>query len=185
MMIFKNQTFFISDPVVNIEPTELELAEIAILAAETALTYDIKPRVAMLSFSTFGSTRHPLAAKVRKAVELVRIRAPWIPVEGELQADIAVVPELLDTLYPFHQLGGPANVLVFPDLTSANVTYKLLSRLGGSVAIGPILKGMNRPVYLLQNSSDVNDIVNMTALAVSDAQDVLFKSRAHHSSVIV
>jgi malate dehydrogenase (oxaloacetate-decarboxylating)(NADP+) len=187
MMIFKNQTIFISDPVINIEPSEFELAEIAILAAETALSYDIKPRVAMLSFSTFGSTKHPLTSKVRKAVDLVRIKAPWIPVEGELQADIAVVPELLDTLYPFHQLGGAANVLVFPDLTSANIAYKLLSRLGGAAAIGPILKGMNQPVYLLQNSSDVNDIVNMTALAVTDAQDLLRNKHeeAHHASPVV
>ena len=170
MMIFKNQTYFIADPVINIEPSDTELAEIAILAAETASSFDIEPRVAMLSFSSFGSTKHPLTEKVRRAMELVRFKAPWIPIEGELQGDVAVVPDLLDTLYPFHQLGGPANVLVFPDLTSANLAYKLLAKLGGAVAIGPILKGMSKPVYLLQNSSDVSDIVNMTALAVMDVQ---------------
>jgi malate dehydrogenase (oxaloacetate-decarboxylating)(NADP+) len=170
MMIFKNQTYFIADPVINIEPSDVELAEIAILAAETAASFDMEPRVAMLSFSSFGSTKHPLAEKVRRAMEIVRIKAPSIRIEGELQGDIAVVPELLDSLYPFHQLGGPANVLVFPDLTSANLAYKLLAKLGGAVAIGPILKGMSKPVYLLQNSSDVNDIVNMTALAVMDVQ---------------
>ena len=171
MMIFKNQTYFIADPVINIEPSEIELAEIAILAAETASSFDMEPRVAMLSFSSFGSTKHPLTEKVRRAMELVRFKAPWIPIEGELQGDVAVVPDLLDTLYPFHQLGGPANVLVFPDLTSANLAYKLLAKLGGAVAIGPILKGMSKPVYLLQNSSDVSDIVNMTALAVMDVQN--------------
>ncbi len=171
MMIFKNQTYFIADPVINIDPSDVELAEIAILAAETAASFDIEPRVAMLSFSSFGSTKHPFTEKVRRAMEIVRLKAPWIPIEGELQGDIAVVPELLDKLYPFHQLGGAANVLVFPDLTSANLAYKLLAKLGGAVAIGPILKGMSKPVYLLQNSSDVNDIVNMTALAVMDVQE--------------
>lgn len=170
MMVFKNQTLFIADPVINIEPSDIELAEIALLAAETATSFDFEPRVAMLSFSSFGSTKHPLSEKVRRAVELIRLKAPWIKVEGEIQADVAVVPELLDRLYPFHRLGGAPNVLVFPDLTSANVAYKLLAKLGGAVAIGPILKGMTKPVYLLQNSSDVNDIVNMTALAVLEVQ---------------
>jgi malate dehydrogenase (oxaloacetate-decarboxylating)(NADP+) len=88
-----------------------------------------------------------------------------------MQADMAVVPELLNELYPFNELRGAANVLIFPDLTSANVAYKLLARLGGAVAIGPLLTGMNRPVYLLQMSSDVTDIVNMTAMAVLEAQE--------------
>jgi malate dehydrogenase (oxaloacetate-decarboxylating)(NADP+) len=125
----------------------------------------------MLSFSNFGSTKHPLAEKVQRAVEIVRAKAPGLPVEGEMQADIAVVPELLNRLYPFNALKDGANVLVFPDLTSANVAYKLLARLGGAVAIGPLLTGMNKPVYLLQISSDVTDIVNMTALAVMEAQE--------------
>ena len=171
MMIFKNQTYFIADPTINIEPSAEELAEIALLAAQTARHYDIEPRVAMLSFSNFGSTKHPLAEKVQKAVEIVRSKAPGLRVEGEMQADIAVVPELLNRLYPFSELKDGANVLVFPDLTSANVAYKLLARLGGAVAIGPLLTGMNKPVYLLQISSDVNDIVNMTALAVLEAQE--------------
>jgi malate dehydrogenase (oxaloacetate-decarboxylating)(NADP+) len=171
MMIFKNQTYFIADPTINIEPSAEELADIALLSAQTARHYDIEPRVAMLSFSNFGSTKHPLAEKVQKAVEIVRAKAPGLPVEGEMQADIAVVPELLNRLYPFNALKDGANVLVFPDLTSANVAYKLLARLGGAVAIGPLLTGMNKPVYLLQISSDVTDIVNMTALAVMEAQE--------------
>jgi malate dehydrogenase (oxaloacetate-decarboxylating)(NADP+) len=171
MMIFKNQTYFIADPTINIDPSAEELAEIALLSAQTARHYDIEPRVAMLSFSNFGSTKHPLAEKVQKAVEIVREKAPGLPVEGEMQADIAVVPELLNRLYPFNTLQDGANVLVFPDLTSANVAYKLLARLGGAAAIGPLLTGMNKPVYLLQISSDVNDIVNMTAMAVMEAQE--------------
>jgi malate dehydrogenase (oxaloacetate-decarboxylating)(NADP+) len=171
MMIFKNQTYFIADPTINIDPSAEELAEIALLSAQTARHYDIEPRVAMLSFSNFGSTKHPLAEKVQKAVEIVREKAPGLPVEGEMQADIAVVPELLNRLYPFNTLQDGANVLVFPDLTSANVAYKLLARLGGAAAIGPLLTGMNKPVYLLQISSDVTDIVNMTAMAVMEAQE--------------
>jgi malate dehydrogenase (oxaloacetate-decarboxylating)(NADP+) len=171
MMIFKNQTYFIADPTINIDPSAEELADIALLSAQTARHYDVEPRVAMLSFSNFGSTKHPLAEKVQRAVEIVRAKAPSLPVEGEMQADIAVVPELLNRLYPFNALKDGANVLVFPDLTSANVAYKLLARLGGAVAIGPLLTGMNKPVYLLQISSDVTDIVNMTALAVMEAQE--------------
>jgi malate dehydrogenase (oxaloacetate-decarboxylating)(NADP+) len=171
MMIFKNQTYFIADPTINIDPSAEELADIALLSAQTARHYDVEPRVAMLSFSNFGSTKHPLADKVQRAVEIVRAKAPGLPVEGEMQADIAVVPELLNRLYPFNALKDGANVLVFPDLTSANVAYKLLARLGGAVAIGPLLTGMNKPVYLLQISSDVTDIVNMTALAVMEAQE--------------
>lgn len=170
MMIFKNQTYFISDPVINIEPDVEQLAEIAILAAQTAVSYEVEPRVAMLSFSNFGSTKHPLTNNVRQAVDLVRKKAPWIPIEGEMQGDVAVVPELLNSLYPFNELKAAANVLVFPDLTSANTAYKLLARLGGATAIGPLIQGLSKPVYLLQPSSDVNDIVNMTALAVNEAQ---------------
>lgn len=170
MMIFKNHTIFIADPIIHIDPTSEDLAEIAILAAEYARSFDVDPLVAMLSFSTFGSTPHPLADKVRKAVDIVRRKAPWIPIEGEMSADVAVVPELLNTLYPFNELQGAANVLVFPDLTSANTAFKLLARLGGATAIGPLLIGMRKPVYLLQNTSDVNDVVNMTAMAVMEAQ---------------
>jgi malate dehydrogenase (oxaloacetate-decarboxylating)(NADP+) len=171
MMIFKNETIFIADPTINIEPTAEELAEIALLAAQTARHYDLEPRVAMLSFSNFGSTKHPLTEKVQKAVSILRSKAPGLRVEGEMQADIAVVPELLNELYPFNELKDSANVLVFPDLTSANVAYKLLARLGGAVAIGPLLTGMRKPVYLLQMSSDVTDVVNMTAMAVMEAQE--------------
>jgi len=172
MMVFKTQTFFFADATINIEPTSEELAEIAILAAEKARSYNVEPRVAMLSFSTFGSTKHPLAEKVRAAVELVRRKAPGLKIEGELQADVAVVPELLNELYEFNELKDCANVLVFPDLTSANIAYKLLSRLGGAVAIGPLLTGMRKPVYLLQVGADVNDVVNMTAMAVMEANDM-------------
>jgi malate dehydrogenase (oxaloacetate-decarboxylating)(NADP+) len=170
MMIFKNQTIFIADATVNIEPSAEDLAEITILAAEKVKEFDVEPRIALLSFSNFGSTTHPLAAKVRKAVELVRMRAPRLVIDGEMQADTAVTPDILKELYPFSAIKEGANVLICPDLTSANIAYKLLARLGGAVAIGPILLGIRKPVYLLVPGSEVDDIVNMTAIAVYEAQ---------------
>jgi malate dehydrogenase (oxaloacetate-decarboxylating)(NADP+) len=170
MMIFKNQTIFIADATVNIEPTAEDLAEITILAAEKVKEFDVEPRVALLSFSNFGSVNHPLAAKVRKAAELVRLRAPRLVFDGEMQADTAVTPDILKEHYPFSAIKEGANVLICPDLTSANIAYKLLARLGGAVAIGPILLGIRKPVYLLVPGSEVDDIVNMTAIAVYQAQ---------------
>jgi len=170
MLVFKNQTIFVADATVNIEPTAEDLAEIALLAAEKVRQLDIEPSVAMLSFSNFGGTKHPLTDKVRHATELVKKRAPGLMIDGEMQADTAIVPEIISELYPFSSLKTPANTLICPDLTSANIAYKLLARLGGAVAIGPILMGIRRPVYLLIPGSDVSDIVNITAMAVFEAQ---------------
>jgi malate dehydrogenase (oxaloacetate-decarboxylating)(NADP+) len=154
---------------VNVDPDAETLAEIAISAADFARTLDIEPKVAMLSFSNFGSSPHPLSDKVRDAVQIVRQRRPDLAVDGEMQADTAIVPELVEKRYPFSQVKD-ANVLVFPNLTSANVAYKLLSRLGGAETIGPILLGIGAPVHVLQAGDDVEDIVAMTAVAVMDAQ---------------
>jgi malate dehydrogenase (oxaloacetate-decarboxylating)(NADP+) len=170
MMIFKNQTVFIADATVNIDPTAEDLAEIAILTAEKVKQFNMEPRIAMLSFSNFGSTDHPLATKVRDAVKLVKQRAPHLVVDGEMQADTALMPEMLSEIYPFSPLLEGANVLICPDLTSANIAYKLLKCLGGAVAIGPILMGIKKPVYLLVPGNDVNDIVNITAMAVFESQ---------------
>ncbi len=170
MMVFKNQTLFIADATVNIEPTAEELAEIAILTAERVRQFDIEPHIAMLSFSNFGSTRHPLSEKVQRATALVKKADPDLTIDGEMQADVAVMPEILNDLYPFNSLRTRANVLIFPDLTSANIAYKLLARIGGATAIGPILLGIRKPVYLLVPATDVSDIVNMTAMAVYEAQ---------------
>jgi len=128
----------------------------------------MEPRVALLSFSNFGSTRHPLAEKVRRAVGLVQARCPDLPVDGEMQADTAVVPEIIDQRFPFSRVRD-ANVLVFPSLDAANVSYKLLARLGGAETIGPILLGMGAPVHVLQAGDDVRDIVDIAAVAVMDA----------------
>jgi len=163
--------YFLADATVNIEPSAEDLAEIAICTAETARRFGQEPRVAMLSFSNFGSTRHPLAEKVARAVALVRERAPGLMVDGEMQADTAVVPEIIEQDYPFSMLKSGANVLIFPNLESGNIAYKLLARIGGAEAIGPILMGLSKPVHVLQRGAEVNDIVNMAAIAVVDAQE--------------
>jgi malate dehydrogenase (oxaloacetate-decarboxylating)(NADP+) len=170
MMIFKNEIIFIADATVNIEPTAEQLAQIAMLTAEKVRQYDVEPRIAMLSFSNFGSTHHPLTDKVKSAVEIVKKKLPSLIIDGEMQADTAVVPDIVNEIYPFSTLKGGANVLICPDLTSANIAYKLLARLGGATAVGPILMGIRKPVYLLIPGNDVTDIVNITAMAVQDAQ---------------
>jgi malate dehydrogenase (oxaloacetate-decarboxylating)(NADP+) len=145
------------------------LAEIAILASDAACNFDIDPRVAMLSFSNFGSTPHPFSEKVCRAVELVRTKRPNLPIDGEMQADTAVVTKILEERYPFARVRAP-NVLVFPNLESANIAYKLVHRLGDAETIGPILLGMGKPIHVLQQGDEVKDIVNMAAIAVVDAQ---------------
>jgi malate dehydrogenase (oxaloacetate-decarboxylating)(NADP+) len=170
MMILKQRIFFFADTTVNIEPTAQDLADIAIMTAKVARRFQIEPRIAMLSFSNFGSVKHPFVTKVQEAARIVKQRAPELMVDGEMQADTAVVPELIEEQYPFSSLKGGANVLIFPDLQSANIAYKLVQKIGGAEAIGPILVGMKRPVHVLHNGCDVNDIVNMTAIAVVDAQ---------------
>jgi malate dehydrogenase (oxaloacetate-decarboxylating)(NADP+) len=170
MMVFKNDVLFFADTTVNIEPDAEQLAEIAIMAADAAKNFDIEPRIAMLSFSNFGSVRHPLANKVAAATRIVKKRRPDLEIDGEMQADTAVVTGILQTTYDFCDLKGKANVLIFPSLESGNIAYKLMNRLGGAEAIGPILMGLNNSIHVLQRNCDVNDIVNMTAIAVLDAQ---------------
>jgi malate dehydrogenase (oxaloacetate-decarboxylating)(NADP+) len=170
MMVFKKEVVFCADTTVTIEPTAEELAETAILAAKKARDFDVEPRVAMLSFSNFGSVEHPLTIKVRRATELVKEAAPDLIVDGEMQANVALDPEITEKQFPFSSLKGDANVLIFPDLQSGNISYKLLYKLGGAEAVGPILMGMNKPVHILQRGDSVADIVNMAAIAVVDAQ---------------
>ncbi len=169
MMVLEKDVMFFADTTVNITPDSETLAETAILAARFAQRLGIEPRVAMVSFSNFGSTRHSEAEKVARATEIVKARSPELVVDGEMQADTAVVPEILRARYPFSRLQERATVLVFPDLNAANAAYKLLARLGGATAIGPILLGMKKPVHILQRGADVRDIVNLTAIAVVDA----------------
>jgi malate dehydrogenase (oxaloacetate-decarboxylating)(NADP+) len=170
MLVFDKHVIFCGDTTVNIDPTAEQLAQIAYSAGRIVRTLGITPRIAMLSFSNFGSVRHPEAEKVAKAVQLLRQRDPSFVVDGEMQADTALDQSLLRAGYPFSLLNDNANVLIFPNLSAGNIAYKLLNHLGGATAIGPILVGMNRPVHVLERGADVQDIVNMAAVAVMDAQ---------------
>ncbi len=169
LMLVNDRIFIFTDATVIVDPTAEQLAAIAMNAADFAKTFDMEPRVAMLSFSNFGSVAHEKAAKVQRATQIVKERRPDLQIDGEMQADVAVVPDLMHQHYPFSQVED-ANVLVFPDLASANAAYKLLNRLGGAEAIGPILVGMNKPVHVLETGADVRDIVNVATLATVDAQ---------------
>jgi malate dehydrogenase (oxaloacetate-decarboxylating)(NADP+) len=182
ILILKDRLFFFADTTVNIDPDAETLAEIALLTAEFARRFDVEPRVAMLSFSNFGSNAHPSARKVRRAVEIVRARAPELAIDGEMQADTAVVAAVLQESYPWSRLDGPANVLIFPELNSANTAYKLIWRLAGAEAIGPVLLGMARPVHVLQRGVEVSDIVNMAAICVVDAQEYEARERGDPSA---
>jgi malate dehydrogenase (oxaloacetate-decarboxylating)(NADP+) len=152
-------------------PDAETLAEIAVEAAGFVRSLGLEPRVAMLSFSDFGSARHPQSDKVRLATRLVKERAPRLTVDGEMQVETALLPDLRAKAYPFSSLGGMANVLIFPDLNATNIAYKLLARLGGAEAIGPVLLGTDRAVHVLQRGSTTADILNLTAIAVVDAQE--------------
>ncbi len=177
LMISKSHTLFFADPTVNITPSSSDLAEIAILAAEMARFFDVIPRVAMISFSNFGDTRHPDAERSRQAVLMAREKAPDLIIDGEMQADTAVVAEILEKEYPFNRLGGPANVLVFPELAAANVAYKLLDRLGGAKAVGPLLMGISKPFNVLHRATDMENVVNVIAITVAQAQDMEIKKQ--------
>ena len=168
LMIVDDRVYLFTDATVNIDPTAEDLSEIACLAADFAKRLELDPRVAFLSFSNFGSTPHPHSDKVRRAVELTKARRPDLVVDGEMQADTAVMADIVDKRYPFSTVKD-ANVLVFPSLESANIAYKLLDRLGNAKAIGPILLGMGAPVHVLQTGDDVNTIVQIAAVAVMDA----------------
>ncbi len=169
-MIQKDKVYMFADTTVNIDPTAEELAEIAICSAKVARRFNIEPRIAMLSYSNFGSAPYPGSAKVAKATELVKQRAPELMVDGEMQADTALMPDFLKRHFPFSSLTESANVFVFPDLDSANISYKLMQRIGGLMAVGPILMGLSRPVHVLHRTVEVNEIVDMAAIAVVDAQ---------------
>jgi malate dehydrogenase (oxaloacetate-decarboxylating)(NADP+) len=168
----QRKLYFFADCTVNIDPSAEDLAEIAWCAAETARRFDVEPRVAFLSYSNFGSSRHTSSEKVRRAVGLLKQRAPDLVADGEMQADTAVLPERVEATYPFSTLRGGANVLVFPNLDAGNIAYKLLGALGGAQILGPILMGPSRPVHVLQRDASVSDVVNLAALAAVEAGEL-------------
>ncbi|SEW27676.1 NADP-dependent malic enzyme [Halobacterium jilantaiense] len=171
MLTFKNQVIFVADATVNQNPDEEVLAEVARHTADLARRFNVDPRVAMLSYSNFGSVDNEGTRKPREAARLLREdESADFPVDGEMQADTAVVEDILEGTYGFSELDGPANVLIFPNLEAGNIGYKLLQRLGGADAIGPMLVGMDKPVHVLQRGDEVKDIVNLAAVAAADAQ---------------
>ena len=172
LLMFKNRMVLLADTTVTIDPDSETLAEIAEQTAETAKRFNITPKIAMISFSNFGSTKSPETEKVREAVRILKERRPDLIVDGEMQADTAVTKEIAAADYPWSAIQGDANVLVFPNLDAANAAYKLLWRIGGAEVIGPILQGLARPVHVLQRGVDVNDIVNMAVIGVLDAQEL-------------
>ncbi|OFV82643.1 MAG: malic enzyme [Acidobacteria bacterium RBG_13_68_16] len=173
LLLLEDRMIFIADTTVTLDPTAEELAEIAYLAADVARNYfEVEPKIAMLSYSNFGSNADKNTAKVRKAVEIARERWPDLTIDGEMQADTAVEPSISEETYPFSAIQGDANVLICPDLDSANIAYKLVWRLGKVEVIGPILAGVNAAVHVLQRGVEVTDIVNMTAMCVLKAQNM-------------
>jgi malate dehydrogenase (oxaloacetate-decarboxylating)(NADP+) len=171
VLIFKTGLYFLADTTVNIDPSAEALAEIAMLTARLARRFEVEPRVAILSFSNFGSVDDAHPRKAARAVEILHQLEPSLMVDGVMQAQTALDPDFRQEAFPFSVLQGRANVLVFPDLQSGNLAYQLLTQLGGAEAVGPILTGMRRPVHVLQAGFDVEDVVNMTAIAALDAQE--------------
>jgi malate dehydrogenase (oxaloacetate-decarboxylating)(NADP+) len=165
LVVFRKRVMFFADATVNIEPDARALSEIAVLAGKTVRAlFDTEPRIAMLSFSNFGSVDHPLARRVADAVRLAREADPTLVIDGEMQADTALVRGIVETAFPFSKIKGDANVLIFPDLQSGNIAYKLAQRLAEAEVIGPILMGMRRPVNVVNHWSSVSEIVNIAAL---------------------
>ncbi|NNK58329.1 MAG: NADP-dependent malic enzyme [Desulfofustis sp.] len=170
MMVFKNRTLFFADTAVNIDPTDQQLADIAVSVAQFVKEFDITPKVAMLSYSNFGSSDTPGAAKVVRATTLIKEMAPDLEVEGEMQANLAFNTELREELFPFSTLKGEPNILIFPDLNAANIAYKLFMRLAEVDTIGPILVGLNKSAHIIERGSNPDNILNLTTLAALKAR---------------
>ena len=169
-IIARRKLYFFADTTVNIQPSADELAEIAILASGVAREFGFEPKVAMLSFSSFGSAKAPVVDAVKDAVKILAKRAPDLVVDGEMQLEVAVDPDIAREHFPFSRIQGDANVLVFPDLQSGNLGYKLMQRLGGAETIGPILTGLAKPIHIVAPTSDDNEIIHIASIAVVEAQ---------------
>lgn len=166
LMVFPDRTLFLADTAINREIDSETMADIAILAAETAKNFNIDPRVAMLGYSNFGENPDKVNKVVAKAVKLVHERMPSLVIDGEMMADAALDPEICAEKFPHSAIQGNANVLIFPDLASGNIAYKLLQKVGGGEAIGPVIMGLKKPVNILNYHSTCTDIVNLTAITV-------------------
>jgi malate dehydrogenase (oxaloacetate-decarboxylating)(NADP+) len=171
MLITKKGPFFFADTTVNINPGVDELVDIAILTAAQVRSFNIEPRLAMVSYSNFGASKDNSPETVRKAVEILHKNHPEIIVDGEMQANFALNTELRNRLFPFSKLNNvEVNTLIFPDLNSGNIAYKMMQQIGVADVIGPILLGIRKPVHIIQRESSVKEIIDMTAIAVIDAQ---------------
>ncbi len=170
MMVLQNSVKFFGDTVFNIDPTPAQLADIAVQMADAVAGFGVTPRVAMISYSNFGSVRHGDVDRIQRALAIARARRPELELDGEMQPEIALDEERRREAFPFSTLSRNANVLVFGNLAAGNAAYQTLECLGGAAAVGPILLGVSKPVSLLQNESTVDDIVNMTAYTVTRAQ---------------
>ncbi len=173
IMLTKKGPFFFADTTINADPSATDLVDITLLTAAAVQKFNVRPRIAMLSFSNFGSSRYASAGKVKEAVKILHEKHPDLVVDGEMQANFALNPTLLKDNFPFCELAnGAANTLIFPNLESGNIAYKLLQEIGGAEAIGPVLLGMKKPVHILQLGSSVREIVNMVTIAAVDAQSL-------------
>ena len=169
-LLLPGRQVFLVDTHINYDPTAVQLAEITVMAAEEMMRFGLKPKAALLSHSSFGSSNQPSALKMRDTLDLLRQRAPWLEVDGEMHGDIALDGAARDLIMPHSTLSGDANLLVLPNIDAANISYNLLkTAAGGNIAIGPVLLGAAKPVHILTASTTVRRIVNMTALTVADA----------------
>jgi malate dehydrogenase (oxaloacetate-decarboxylating)(NADP+) len=172
IMITDRGPMFLADTSINIDPNAEEIAEIALMTANVAMTFGFDPVMALLSYANFGSSSHPHAIKVREALRILHNSNPELVADGEIQIDFALNKELHQSQFPFSKLAGKkVNTLIFPNLEAANITYKLLKELNGSDSIGPIMVGLSKSVHILQLGASVDEMVNMTAVAVIDAQE--------------
>jgi malate dehydrogenase (oxaloacetate-decarboxylating)(NADP+) len=172
ILISKDGPMFFADTTVNIDPTVEEIVDITLLVARTVKQYKINPKIAMLSYSNFGSNEGPDAIKMREATKILHEKHPGLVVDGELQANFAVNNELINDFFPFSLLSNQSsNTLIFPNLSAGNIAYKLVKEMGDREAIGPVLLGMKRPVHVLQIGSSVREILNMITLGVVDVQN--------------
>ena len=175
----KNGNYFLSDTTVNLNPSSDQLVDIIGLTAQAVRFFDVEPRIAGLSYSNFGSAKGEIPKKMAKAVAKAQVKWPELLIDGDIQANVALNKDQIEENYPFSKLSGTfANTLIFPNLESGNIAYKLLMEFGGAEAIGPILMGMRKAIHVLQKRSSVSDIFNITAIAVVDAQEQEISERA-------
>jgi malate dehydrogenase (oxaloacetate-decarboxylating)(NADP+) len=178
MMVLQNSVKFFGDTVFNIFPDAEQLADITIQMADAVQGFGVTPRVAMISYSNFGSVRHPDVTRIHRTIDMVRERRPDLEIDGEMQPELALDAARLKAAYGFSRLTKAANTLVFPSLASGNAAYQIAKAIGGASAVGPIVLGVARPVAAMQNEATVEDIVNMTSHIVLKAQQAAARREA-------